>query len=203
MGRMKFMNDSLQYIRTNKAIIAAMMSLLEEKPFEKITVQDILDATPVTRATFYRHFHDKYEIVEKMQEDFFHTQRVIKEQLQKDKDMDLSVLAKSSSQNVELKEALLKVHTEKVDLWNNLSEMTRKNYLEKYDGVSEVEAKIYAWVITAYRLAADKKKEFSYEYMYEIFINVFLKLLRIEEEKDVQEVKKLLFSKLAKAEKEK
>ena len=43
------------------------MKLLKTKPFEKITVQDILDETPVTRSTFYKHYHDKYEIAEKMQ----------------------------------------------------------------------------------------------------------------------------------------
>jgi len=43
---------SPQYLRTYKAITNALIHLLREKPFEKIIVQDILDETPVTRATF-------------------------------------------------------------------------------------------------------------------------------------------------------
>lgn len=66
------MEKQTRLIRTKKAITNAFISLLEEKPFEKITVQDILDKTPVTRATFYSYFSDKYEIVEKMHEYFFY-----------------------------------------------------------------------------------------------------------------------------------
>ena len=59
------MSNNPQFQRTDKAIMQAMVSLLKKKSFEKITVQDILDETPVTRATFYAHYHDKYEVVEK------------------------------------------------------------------------------------------------------------------------------------------
>ena len=51
------MQTNPQYIRTDKAIKQALITLLKNKPFEKITVQDILDETPVTRSTFYKHFH--------------------------------------------------------------------------------------------------------------------------------------------------
>ena len=68
------MQNNPQFVRTDKAITQALISLLKVKPFEKITVQDILDETPVTRSTFYKHFHDKYEIAEKMQQEFFEAQ---------------------------------------------------------------------------------------------------------------------------------
>jgi len=71
------MSNSTQFARTDKAIQAAFISLLKSKPFEKITVQDILDETPVSRATFYKHYHDKYEIAEKMQQEFVGMQRQI------------------------------------------------------------------------------------------------------------------------------
>ena len=64
------MSNNPQFQRTDKAIMQAMVSLLKKKSFEKITVQDILDETPVTRATFYAHYHDKYEVVEKMLDHF-------------------------------------------------------------------------------------------------------------------------------------
>ena len=56
------MQQNPQFLRTDKAIKQALIHLLNVKPFEKITVQDILDETPVTRSTFYKHFHDKYEM---------------------------------------------------------------------------------------------------------------------------------------------
>lgn len=64
-------NHSLAYRRTDKAIINAFISLVTTHPFEKITVQDIMDEALVSRYTFYHHFHDKYEIAEQLQEQYF------------------------------------------------------------------------------------------------------------------------------------
>ena len=75
------MTGNIQYLRTDRAIQSALLSLLGKKPFEKITVQDILDETPVSRATFYKHFHDKYEIVEKIQDEILHTHTELRNSL--------------------------------------------------------------------------------------------------------------------------
>lgn len=44
--------------RTKHAIVATFWQLLEEKTYNKITVQDIVDRCHVNRNTFYYHFHD-------------------------------------------------------------------------------------------------------------------------------------------------
>ncbi|MEO8606401.1 MAG: TetR family transcriptional regulator [Chloroflexota bacterium] len=49
--------------RTLKVLRTAMMELLEEQEFSKITVQDITERAEVNRATFYDHFVDKYELM--------------------------------------------------------------------------------------------------------------------------------------------
>ncbi len=38
--------------------------LIMKMPFEKITVKMITDGADVIRPTFYKHFQDKYEIIE-------------------------------------------------------------------------------------------------------------------------------------------
>lgn len=48
---------------TKGIIISTMEQLLKSKSFNKITVQDILDKAKVSRATFYRHFPDKYAVM--------------------------------------------------------------------------------------------------------------------------------------------
>ena len=68
------MKNNPQFLRTDKAIKQTLISLLQNKPFEKITVQDILDETPVTSSTFYKHYHDKYEIAEHLLDDYFSLQ---------------------------------------------------------------------------------------------------------------------------------
>ncbi|PMD68160.1 TetR/AcrR family transcriptional regulator [Companilactobacillus nuruki] len=49
--------------RTEKSIITAMVSLLQKKPFEKITVGDICDEALINHSTFYRYFNDKYALL--------------------------------------------------------------------------------------------------------------------------------------------
>ena len=51
----------LRIQKTYKALIEAFLRLLKEKRFENITVNEICDAAMVRRATFYKHFGDKYE----------------------------------------------------------------------------------------------------------------------------------------------
>ncbi|WDF82968.1 helix-turn-helix domain containing protein [Lacticaseibacillus pabuli] len=46
---------------TDAIIERALISVLETKPFEKITIDDIARAAEIDRSTFYRYFHSKYE----------------------------------------------------------------------------------------------------------------------------------------------
>ena len=53
--------QDLRIIKTHKALLEAFMELLEEKLFEDITVHELCERAMVRRATFYKHFADKYE----------------------------------------------------------------------------------------------------------------------------------------------
>ena len=52
--------------RTRKLLLDAFISLIAEKSFEEITVQDIAARATVNRATFYAHFVDKYALVDNL-----------------------------------------------------------------------------------------------------------------------------------------
>ena len=49
--------------RTRKLLQDALRKLLEEKEFDKISVQDITEAATVNRATFYAHYDDKFALL--------------------------------------------------------------------------------------------------------------------------------------------
>ena len=49
---------------TKKAITAAFIQLLNEKPLDKITVKEIVERCGINRNTFYYHYHDIYELLE-------------------------------------------------------------------------------------------------------------------------------------------
>ena len=51
----------LRIQKTYLALQNAFVSLLEEKRFEEVTVNELCDRAMIRRATFYKHFADKYE----------------------------------------------------------------------------------------------------------------------------------------------
>ena len=49
--------------RTRQALIGALVSLVLEKRYAAITVQDLLDRADVARSTFYAHYHGKDDLL--------------------------------------------------------------------------------------------------------------------------------------------
>lgn len=47
---------------TKHALSAALKELMDEKPFEKISVSDICERCHMNRKSFYYHFRDKYDL---------------------------------------------------------------------------------------------------------------------------------------------
>jgi len=57
--------------RTRDALGDALVALMQEKPFESITVQDVLDRAHVGRSTFYSHYSDKDDLLMSDADEFF------------------------------------------------------------------------------------------------------------------------------------
>ena len=175
---------SPQFLRTHNAITNAMIHLLKDKPFEKITVQDILDETPVTRATFYAHYQDKYEIAEKMQEEYFRIQKEVIQKLSTEKRSNYpNIIQQTYNRNRDLVEALLKIHTDTVDLRNTLAAGLEKSYLNSSSSPTRgTEAKIYAQAMTAFQFAClegNPEQAFSTEFINQVMVEVLLYILKI------------------------
>lgn len=49
---------------TKRALEAALKELLQKKPLDKVTINDIANACGINRMTFYYHFRDIYDLVE-------------------------------------------------------------------------------------------------------------------------------------------
>ncbi|WP_064504134.1 TetR/AcrR family transcriptional regulator [Alkalihalobacillus trypoxylicola] len=56
----------LRSVRTRKFIITSFIELLEKKDFTSIKISDITTGAMINRATFYHHFLDKYDLLEKV-----------------------------------------------------------------------------------------------------------------------------------------
>ncbi|MGZ0042326.1 TetR/AcrR family transcriptional regulator [Paenibacillus ottowii] len=58
-------NKDLRIIKTQKVIRNAFIDLLDKNGFEAITVQEIANAAMINRSTFYLHYVDKYDLLQK------------------------------------------------------------------------------------------------------------------------------------------
>ena len=58
--------EDLRIQRTLRAIHEAFYALMKEKDFEKISVKDIADRAMISRNTFYLHYNDKYDLLNKL-----------------------------------------------------------------------------------------------------------------------------------------
>ena len=58
-------------VRTRDRLGDALIGLLLAKPFNEITVQEVLDRAEVSRSTFYEHYRDKNDLFLSDVDDFF------------------------------------------------------------------------------------------------------------------------------------
>ena len=58
-------------LNTRNALGDALIELMRERPFEEITVQQVLDRANVSRATFYTHYSDKADLLMGDVDDFW------------------------------------------------------------------------------------------------------------------------------------
>ncbi|MCY8235466.1 TetR/AcrR family transcriptional regulator [Priestia endophytica] len=69
---MKELNTDLRVMRTKTSIRNALTELIEEKGFEAISVKDITVKANINRGTFYLHYQDKYDLMDKCQQEIMY-----------------------------------------------------------------------------------------------------------------------------------
>lgn len=55
---------------TRMVIKNSFVELLKDKPINKITVKELCDRAEINRATFYKHYLDIYDLLDKIEEQF-------------------------------------------------------------------------------------------------------------------------------------
>lgn len=69
-------------IRTEERLKKTMLALLREKPLRQITAVELCRLSQVNRATFYDHFQDVYDLVDKLEEELLFQLRRMMEELE-------------------------------------------------------------------------------------------------------------------------
>ncbi|MGE7843685.1 TetR/AcrR family transcriptional regulator [Lysinibacillus sp. NPDC093712] len=64
-------------LKSQSAIKKAVIELMSEKVFDQITVQNIVDRADVSRKTFYLHYLDKFDLLDKLIKEHLNELRII------------------------------------------------------------------------------------------------------------------------------
>ncbi|MEC0724665.1 TetR/AcrR family transcriptional regulator [Bacillus spizizenii] len=126
----------LRVIKTNINIRNTFIKLLNEKDFNSITVQNILDRALINRTTFYKHYRDKYDLAEKITNDFLEDFKSFMEVRFSNKenfDDLLKVIDKAYDMFYEQRLTILglgKIRTEKINLHANIQAILKQKYTE-------------------------------------------------------------------------
>lgn len=61
--------EDLRIVKTRRNIEQTFLRLLQDHPFDKITVRMVCEEALVNKGTFYRHYEDKYDLARKTTDD--------------------------------------------------------------------------------------------------------------------------------------
>ena len=64
--------ESAKRLKTKKIIEEAMVKLLREESFDQITTVKLTKEAGISRSSFYTHYRDKYDMIERYQQVLFH-----------------------------------------------------------------------------------------------------------------------------------
>lgn len=125
----------LRIVKTRKTINDSFYALFEQKDFDKITVKDITEHAQIGRKTFYLHYIDKYDLLDRIVDKKFEALEEICE-AKKELSMQQGVKiwfaflkkTKRFSQNFSVSNILINIRKICVLLWKKNS---RKKFLMK------------------------------------------------------------------------
>ena len=179
---------STHYARTDRAVVLAFCRLLRRKPYEKITVADLLEETPISRAAFSQHFTGKEAIAAQMYEEYCQVQSDVIEKMGSSEESAYTEIVRTMlTAHWEVLEGLQHIHTEEIDLRERTEEDLRRAYVRKSKNPRrELEAEVYAGAMSAYRTALMKQigaETGDPSVFNEVMINVFLEIMHWSEDK--------------------
>lgn len=124
--------EDLRVIKTRQSIRSAFISLMNEKGFSHITVQDILDRALINRKTFYKYYRDKYDLAERIGNEFLEMfDRIVAERFSEKGKLAVSaiddVYTELKSKKAEVS-AIWKIRTDNLDVHGELDKRLKAVY---------------------------------------------------------------------------
>lgn len=176
-----------QFERTDRDITNALLSVMERKSFEKITVQDILDEAMINRSTFYQHFTDKFAILERLQERYIGgiTERM--DTVMKEENWDLGainqVFCTYINEHRSKMKKLLSVRSENLDMEGQMCALFSRYLGQSGNQLSEFEREALAGMLVrfmVYLLRHDTDLQELGQLSLQAWLNMSLYFFRVD-----------------------
>lgn len=183
-----------QYDRTDRDISNALLALMDRVPFEKITVQDILDEAMINRTTFYRHFPDKYAILEQLQEKYISAMTRHIDETVKTYGFDLQrinlVIYNYITLHRQKMKKLIAIRSKNLDMEGQMSRLFIDYLSHSDNSLNDLEIKMMADIIIHFLVFflnhEFAEQEFS-TLMMDTFLNITLYFFRVDKAPDARE----------------
>lgn len=182
------MKRSSQLERTDRDITEAFLHVLQEKPFEKITIQDIIKEAMINRSTFYKHFPDKYALLETLQQKYVNELTELVNEVLKYDQMNLKtideIMGSYFIKNRRILRILLHIKTEHADIQKQLRTLLAEYFHKSSPRLSELETYLMAgcWLdFFVYYLEHDVMTENYSTRLFESYYNMTLHFFRLEQ----------------------
>ena len=176
-----------QLERTKSDITAALLRLLEAKPFEKITVLDIASEAKINRATFYVHFTDKFAVLEQLSDLYSDQLSQIMNAVNKNHDRipleEIDALFESyfCTRGPVLKK-LISIQSPYINIRQKLNDFFFSYIGDHFPGMNELEIRMTAGLLTdffVYHLTHDTLTSYVTT-LFNSFQNITLSFFRME-----------------------
>lgn len=164
--------------RTRALLQGALVSLMLEKPYESITVQEIIDRANVGRATFYAHFTDKKGLLASRLEDL--RSALLRRQRE-------SLAAREGSLSFSFSRAMLEHASDSITLWRGIAD--RESGAFVLSRIQEMLAELVSNDLAALgvvRRGADR--EAAVQYLTGAFVSLMIWWLNDRHQLSVEEV---------------
>lgn len=112
-------------IKTRRDIEQALLTLLTKKSFRQITVNDICEKSLTSRSTFYDHYDDKYDLLNRLVDRYTQEFKVLASEkfnqvvFSDDQRFAISQITNPLLEDREAINVLLNIHEDQMDLFRN------------------------------------------------------------------------------------
>ncbi len=125
---------------TKTMLRQGLLSLLQERPINKITVTDICEKADINRSTFYTHYKDPYDLLKQIENELsLKIQKAIDRPLNFEKKPELLLeICEAIKENGDLCKILFSEHADK-EFLENIIDVARKKGIDEWSGIAEEE----------------------------------------------------------------